>query len=174
MPARSWRPVREGTEVSRRSPGRRFSRGFTLVEMVTVVAILGVLASIAVPTFLRMQYRAMRAELPTNVDGVMAAEFAYDAAFDEFAGVAEFQPRPTADRRAVPWVTGSGFDALGWSPDGAVRGIYRVELSGSDAVMIEAECDVDGDASSAKYHIHYDALTPESGLEEWKTSPEIY
>ena len=41
--------------------------GFTLVEMIIVVAILGILATIAVPNFIRMQTRSRTSEAYTNL-----------------------------------------------------------------------------------------------------------
>ena len=49
-------------------------KGFTLIELMIVVAIIGILAAIAIPSFLAMQLRAKRSELPTNLDAIRTAE----------------------------------------------------------------------------------------------------
>lgn len=52
----------------------RLQRGFTLVEVMIVVAIVGILASIAVPNFQRFQSRTKQAEAKTNLRAIYSGE----------------------------------------------------------------------------------------------------
>ena len=102
-------------------------RAFTLIELMIVVAIIGILSAIAIPNFVAMQLRSKRSEMPTNVEGIRTAELAFFNQYDSFVscsavpsdGYAQGAPKDIGN------LTGTGFDTIGWAPDGKVYAQYE-------------------------------------------------
>ncbi len=85
-------------------------KGFTLIELMIVVAIIGILAAIAIPNFLKFQAKSKQSEAKTNLKGVYTAETAYFGEQNTYGT----------------------FDAVNWVPVGRTK-IYAYTLNEAPA-----------------------------------------
>jgi len=63
---------------------RHRGQGFTLIELMIVVAIIGILAAIAIPNFLKFQARAKQSEPKSNLKAMFTAEKSFYGAKDRY------------------------------------------------------------------------------------------
>lgn len=129
----------------RRRAGRR---GFTIVEVMIVAAIIGILASIAVPNFLRFQLRSKCSEAKINLAAIRTAEIAAIAERGHFVPAAT-SPAAYGGTAAVPFTdvgpVGGNFASIGFRPEGRVYFNYSVAVQ-NGAFTAEASADIDGNA----------------------------
>ena len=95
-------------------------KGFTLIELMIVVAIIGILAAIAIPNFLRFQARAKQSEAKQNFGAIFTAYETYTSDNNTF---------PSA---AVITVGGHSYNCLDiadWQPKGQLRYTYDCAAS---------------------------------------------
>jgi type IV pilus assembly protein PilA len=71
-------------------------KGFTLIELMIVVAIIGILAMIAIPNFIKFQCRAKQSEAKSNLKALFQAQKSYFAEYDEYSelNTIGFAPEP--------------------------------------------------------------------------------
>lgn len=132
----------------------RFSKsaGFSLVELMIVVAIIAILAAVAIPSYMRFQLRARETEARNNLAAIRTCEEAYKAENDVYlAGVAS-PAGGGLGTTPIAWADGGGWTAMGFSPDGEVRYLYTAALVAGGAGVppsytATATGDVDGDGT---------------------------
>jgi prepilin-type N-terminal cleavage/methylation domain-containing protein len=89
-------------------------RGFSLTELMIVVTIIGILAAIAVPTYLRHIRKTRSQEAITNLAGIAQYEEAYFAENDTYVS-ADFNPAtmPKGGLKELFSPTATGWSSLG-------------------------------------------------------------
>jgi type IV pilus assembly protein PilA len=90
---------------------KKIAKGFTLIELMIVVAIIGILAAIAIPNFVKFQCRSKQSEAKGNLKAMYVAEESYRAEFDSYA-ITAFSCTSAA-------VCATKTNEIGFSPKGA-------------------------------------------------------
>jgi type IV pilus assembly protein PilA len=154
---------------------RKTKSGFTLIELMIVVAIIGILAAIAIPNFIRYQLKAKTAEVKTNMGGIKTSQESFKAENDGYSGL---DAHPTAwdvtgtkfswndggtgpadcltacNRTALDQCT--TFKCIGFAPSGDVyyqyAGTVQQPLAGTIAAYaVEAQADLDADGTNGNF-----------------------
>lgn len=87
----------------------RKQEGFTLIELMIVVAIIGILAAIAIPNFLQYQMKSRQSEAKENLMAIKTSEVSFSGEQGCFIGIPqEGALAPAANVKAVPFTWGAG------------------------------------------------------------------
>lgn len=133
--------------------------GFTLVELMIVVVILGILAAVAIPAFTRYVKRSKTSEATGNIAKIYQGETAYfnQSSEQSVASFASAPATPSATPSASKYpaqptaFTGdSGWSAIGFSVDAPLYYQYSATGSATSFNSI-ATGNIDGDGTNSTF-----------------------
>jgi prepilin-type N-terminal cleavage/methylation domain-containing protein len=96
--------------------------GFSLIELMITVAIMGILAAIAIPTFQMYQLRSRRSEAFTNLSAILRSQDALYAEYSAYRSTPTSQPGGASGSIKRNWTAAAETDwgPIGWRPEGSV------------------------------------------------------
>nr|AFX67097.1 pilin [Myxococcus sp. 092B04] len=119
--------------VSRFNPR---NRGFTLIELMIVVAIIGILAAIAIPNFIKFQARSKQSEAKTNLKALYTAQKSFFSEKDRYSNFG---------------------NEIGFSPERGNRYGYIISVGAGGVAELRNQA-VLGNAAGGIESISYDAF----------------
>jgi len=160
---------------------RKKNKGFTLIELMIVVAIIAILAAIAIPQYKKFQLKAKTSEAKANIDAIKTCEEAFYSEHETYLQANSSPGHPAGQQHLkIAWVdngpaddgnttedntTVNSFEEIGFEPAGRVFYDYAVATGDTVTVgadqwaqdcTIGAQADLDQDGAVGRYALALD------------------
>lgn len=122
-----------------------------------LIAVAGVIAAIAIPSFVRYERAAQTAEATTNLASIATRMEAYYVEFQQYPSAPASPPEPPCGTREL-FVGDAAWTQIGFSPFDPVRYSYEVEAT-ADGYVIRARGDLDCDGVTSLFERTSDGPT---------------
>lgn len=147
----------------------RTKKGFTLIEMMIVIAIIALLATIAIPNYVGFRKKAMTSEAKSNLGTLRTLEEAYLSDTQTYI-VCAAHPAAVPAATTTTWGAGNAnFNTIGFELKGNLRYQYAVAAGAAGIATsfnATAQGDLDGDATLSTFTMtEAGVLTEASPLE---------
>jgi len=148
---------------------RRLQGGFTLIELMMVTGIIGILASIAIPTFMQYQARARQSEAKTTLGAIYRVERVYWMEAGRYGSMGEIRyvlvgPNRYTYRTGAAGVAGGGNGSVTTPGDtrdtiNASVGTLEVEgaivaMNSGDSFTATAAANLDADPTIDRWSVN--------------------
>ena len=149
---------------------RRNQGGFTLIELMMTVGILGILASIAIPTFMQYQSRARTSEAKASLGAIYTGEIVYFTEDGRYGSLGEIRYVLAGTSNRYTYRTGgagaggggnAGVTTPGLTQDTLNANVGNVEVEGATVAIngatsftATAVANLDSDTTVDRWHVN--------------------
>jgi prepilin-type N-terminal cleavage/methylation domain-containing protein len=160
--------------------GMTKNQGFTITELMITVVIIGVLATLAIPSFTSYIYKARVTEASTFLGEIKQRQEAYRSEFGQYCAVngddwGTYNPSTIPGIDPEVWTNTAAWQQLGASPDGPIRFQYAaVAGSPGDSAPSNTNLDVNDYWFAARAQGDLDEDNTTFFLEIYSQSTHIY